>query len=520
MGFFESSKKVADRYLQSIVFVDERAFKESDSQQHAFNAKTVSDAFAHKHKLCTVFAPSSEEELNDCLPMLLKADVIVLDWSMDFQDMMSAGGDDTDDTEDEEQDDTRGKHTLTLIDGIVENAGNDKIRLIVIYTGETNLSGITDTIYSKREEGVFSKDACRVYSHNVCILIRAKENGGSVQYRHLPELQAMVWSYENLPDFILEEFTRMLYGLLPNYALGAINTIRESTSKILGVFSRDLDAAYLGHQVAIPDKEDGPRLLSEIFGTSIKELLEDSLLIEDDWVDEWIDEQVPDGGRQTTIKNAVTLTKEKVHKFWRSDKLELKEKFNEAFGDSVKQEDIIQDRATGVFADEPEERNIRFAVLTQMRNTFGPSYTSKKLSQGTIVKTGDCYYVCIQPRCDSGRFSAKKDGEQLVRPFLFLPLSETGRGVAIVVDGKVLKVENTSHRIQSFSFAPEEGDSDIVFKVQDGVLCVNDRADIHFVWKGELKELQAQRVSMNYSNELSRVGLDESEWLRLKGGKK
>ena len=97
MAFFDSSKKVADRYLQNIVFVDERAYKESDNQQHAFNAKTVSDAFARKQKLSTVFAPSSEEELNDCLPMLLKADVIVLDWSMDFQDMTSAGVDDVDD---------------------------------------------------------------------------------------------------------------------------------------------------------------------------------------------------------------------------------------------------------------------------------------------------------------------------------------------------------------------------------------------------------------------------------------
>lgn len=519
MAFFDSSKKVADRYLQNIVFVDERAYKESDNQQHAFNAKTVSDAFARKQKLSTVFAPSSEEELNDCLPMLLKADVIVLDWSMDFQDMTSAGVDDVDDTEDEEQDDTRGKHTLTLIDRIVEDAGKDKIRLIVVYTGETNLSGITDTIYSKREEGIFAKDTCKVSSQNICILIRAKENGGGVQYRHLSELQAMVWSYENLPDLILEEFTRMVYGLLPNYALGAINTIRESTSKMLGVFSKDLDAAYLGHLVAIPDKEDGARLLAEIFGTSIKELLEDSRLIENGWVDEWIDEQVPDGGRQITIKNAVTLTKEKVHKFWSSDKTELKEKFNEAFGESVKQEDIILDRATGVFADGAEKKNMQFAVLTQMRNTFGPSSAPKKLSQGTIVKTGDSYYVCLQPRCDSGRISAKKDGERLARPFLFLPLSETGRGIAAVVDEKTLKVDNTSHRIQSFSFAPENGDSDIVFKEQDGVLCVNDQAGIHFVWKGELKELQAQRVNMNYSNELSRVGLDESEWLRLKSGK-
>ena len=249
-------------------------------------------------------------------------------------------------------------------------------------------------------------------------------------------------------------------------------------------------------------------------------MLEDSHhLIEDEWVDEWIDENVADNGREVTVKNAVSLTKDKVHRFWKSEKEDVKEKFSEVFGQTVKQEELLLDRATGIFSDEAEEKNKGFAFLTQMRNTFGPSSVPKKMNQGTIVQA-DRYYVCVQPRCDTGRFSVKKDGDRLVRPFLFLPLSETGRGVAIVVDDMILRVENVSHQVESFPFSPEDGKTDIVFKERDGKLCAEDKEGNSFIWKGELKELQSQRINANYSYELSRVGLDESEWLRLKGGKK
>ena len=36
-----------------------------------------------------------------------------------------------------------------------------------------------------------------------------------------------------------------------------------------------------------------------------------------------------------------------------------------------------------------------------------------------------------------------------------------------------------------------------------------------FTWVVELKEMHAQRIVNNYCAQLSRVGLNESEWLRL-----
>lgn len=520
MTFFESSKAVADKFLQNIVFVDERAYVENDdNQQHSFNAKSVSEAFARKHKLCTVFAPTSQEEVEQSLPMLLKADVVVLDWNLDFENADADAMADIDDADDAVRDDSRGQHTLNLISHIVESAGKDKLRVIVIYTGETDLAKITREIHDSLDGKGFSQDNCKVSSSNVCILVRAKRNGDEVQYQHIPELQAMVCGYNEMPDLILEEFTKIVYGLLPNYALNAITTIRESTSKILGVFSKELDAAYLGHQVAIPDKEDAPRLLADVFGTSIKELLEDSQLIGDDWGDEWIDEQIIDNERQIKVKNDKSLTTEIVHRFWQSSQSDLNERFYEVFSEKVIPKTAVSDRATEVFADKAEERNKRFAVLTQMRNTFGPTSHPKKLNQGTIVKSFDKYYVCVQPRCDAGRIIAKQDDQRAERQFLFLPLLEEGNGPALIVDDIILRVDIMSFHLSVFIFTPDEGAKEIMFKQEGEQLVVSDKQGTPFVWKGELKELQAQRISTAYSAKLSRVGLDESEWLRLKEGK-
>lgn len=518
MAFFESSKIVADNYLQNIVFVDERAYIENDDNpQHSFNAKSVSEAFARKQKLCSVFAPSSQEEVEQCFPMLLKADVVVLDWNLDFDNAGAVAMAEVDDMEDADQDDTRGQHTLNLISRVVDSAGKDKIRIILIYTGETDLAKITREINDSLNGKGFAQENCKVFSSNVCILVRAKRNGEEVQYQHIPELQAMVCGYDELPDLILDEFTKMVYGLLPNYALNAITAIRESTSKILGVFSKEMDAAYLGHQVAIPDKDDAPRLLADIFGTSIKELLEDSQLIGDNWVDDWIDEQIIDNARQIRVKNDKSLTTENVHRFWQSNQSDLNERFNEVFGEKVTPKTAVSDRATEVFAVNAEERNKRFAVLTQMRNTFGPSSHAKRLNQGTIVESSGCYYVCVQPRCDTLRIETKIEGQRAERQFLFLPLSENGKGYAVIVDNNLLHVDNMSYHIRPFVFTPDEDAKEILFKEDGGHLLVLDKQGTQFVWKGELKELQAQRISAAYSTKLSRVGLDESEWLRLKG---
>jgi len=47
----------------------------------------------------------------------------------------------------------------------------------------------------------------------------------------------------------------------------------------------------------------------------------------------------------------------------------------------------------------------------------------------------------------------------------------------------------------------------------------NKRSDEKFEWVLDLKDLHAQRIVADYASNLSRIGLDESEWLRKAGVK-
>ena len=44
-----------------------------------------------------------------------------------------------------------------------------------------------------------------------------------------------------------------------------------------------------------------------------------------------------------------------------------------------------------------------------------------------------------------------------------------------------------------------------------------DKIDKYYVWVAELKEMFAQHIVAAYTSQLSRVGIDNSEWIRLVG---
>ena len=48
----------------------------------------------------------------------------------------------------------------------------------------------------------------------------------------------------------------MTTGLLPNVAIAGLSELRAQTHKLLTMFSRSLDPAYLGHRVLLPNPSE------------------------------------------------------------------------------------------------------------------------------------------------------------------------------------------------------------------------------------------------------------------------
>lgn len=507
--FIEQSKEIANNFIQNIVFIDDKAYK-NDITNNAFSAFEVSNVFAQTGKICAIYAPKSISDINNYNTILKKADVVILDWYLDIKKDENQI---VDPEADADNDDPRGEFTLKLISDLLSQT--EMLKLLIVYTGETDLFEITDSIYQKVNQHSFHKEDCVIRSLNSKILVRAKSQYSETQFAHNPELKDKIVSYESLPTLIVEEFADMTNGLLSNFALSSISAIRNNTSRMLSVFSPKLDPAYLGHKILLENTFESKQLLIKLFGEAISELLETTNIDTKDWVDNWIENRIID---QAININGVSISKSKglLKKMFGSEQLRLKDKYTEASGKEMsnKDEGKLQSHAIELFAYDDidvNKSNVDFAILTHHKNIFQPAIEAPTLTLGTIIKSVDKdnqYYICIQQRCDSVRIKEE-------RRFLFLPLEEKGEYPLIVNNELKLFPNKSSFAIRTVKFKPKEGATIIqATKREDKYIFLSSYGET-YEWVVDLKEMQAQRILNSYCAQLSRVGLNESEWLRL-----
>jgi hypothetical protein len=164
--------------------------------------------------------------------------------------------------------------------------------------------------------------------------------------------------------------------------------------------------------------------------------------------------------------------------------------------------------------------------------TFRTFYTteSRVLTMGTLLcrnfKDGNDaeikeYWLVIQPRCDSVRLEAETRFPML-RCYIVPPEDEKSKRTYIVMNEDrptSLLIKFRPNEIQSAIFEPDSTKQVVskYDKKSDAFFFESSDEQV-FKWVGELKFEHGQRVVQKVADELSRVGLAESEWLRLYGG--
>ena len=541
--FFQRSKIIAEEFLQTTVIVDDQAYfddeisvletqpptpidlkspgrgsgassdkealVESDesvvlppyaTRSHRLDAQKVINSFAQKRIVCSVIRPTDDDDtdwINSVESLASSADIIIVDWDII---------------------DDNGENALNILEQISRSAIDSpaQLRLFVIYTGSPRIAEIVKEIKTELKDrlGVTIEEQDDGFSltfNSTRIVVFAKSDTSNL----LPEYDHRKVSFEGLADRVTSEFAVMTAGLVSNVVIKSLALIRKNTRKMLNKFSIHLDAPYLTHRALQMNPEDAEDLLTTLVSEELRAILEEGYIGGEanlDAIKDWISSLDDEKKLTLALNNPVDFDHDKIVellevgiKEW--DGIQSQNQKEKAYKILTKMFQL--ESLSSEFLDE------KFALLTTNR-----SYYEKRiptLTLGTIVQklTDNFYWICIQPRCDCVRITSKR-----VFPFLSLEISQDDKRFNIVLEenGEYIKLvlNDKPYDLKLITFAPRVQDKGMI-KAR------NEDASYYFIntgrrkyrWIGELRPEHAQRIANEFAANLSRVGLDESEWLRL-----
>ena len=555
--FFQESMHSAAVFLQTAVIIDDRIFSDDtrhrpkklketigrkpavknkleasdptitvdspEQDPHAVIPQDLISSFAKKQIVCSTYQPKSKNfstgSGGEFRKLCKNADIVIVDWSLH--------GDD-------------GQHALELITGLALDSSSEapeQLRLILTYTGEPNLFEVANRIFERLNE--LSNDlpkpedrkrlAIRVGGSRIVVL--GKKNGRE----RLEEFRLNEVNEIDLADRAIEEFTHLTAGLMSNVALSSLAALRHNARKILSRFTPDLDAAFLHHRILSMPDDDAESHLLDMMTSELRAVIEDHF--------------------------SPKMLSDEIITLWRKAMLKKFPNSNDFSGDFPKDSDFKDEflklyyKGAGCFTDIKKhpfkrltqsnaqghtQRGNLTRVLSQKDNyegdmlfanimTFRTFYTSEKrtITTGTLL-FGDMaggnkedqsgYWLCIQPACDTVRL--KKNIRFPLLKCYIEQLDGKTKGERIVVfengkaEGLVIRLKTSE--IRTAVFKPGKTGK-IVSKIdaESGSYLFNTIGGRKYRWVAELKFEHAQRIVKKISDVLSRIGLAESEWLRL-----
>lgn len=530
--FNEMSKTIAQDFIQSILFVDDEAYS-TEQGDHFFDAKRMCAESAARGFLATAYAPEDQDDLKNIADIGRKADVIVLDWRMDITDDSDQEQGD-DDEEEEAVTDYRGAFAISVIKNLIINTecgdAVDQLKLIFIYTGEPGLEEICTRLNEEFVE-LDKLDDYTLSFGGVRISIWLKE-GVASSLKHLPENKDRIRSYTGLLDEVATEYTTISSGLLSNTCLDALTSLRNNTYKLLARFSPDLDPAFVSHRAMLSNPDDAGEFLKETICGELNSILTNkniSQRVSSDLIYSWVTSQVFQDVELSVPNTAPIVINNTKRKLWQEEGYIalLKNEQDESGIRILTDKDIekcerdrLKKHACASFTPHnfaKTDCNEEFSMLTHHKRNYLSTAKNPLLTSGVVINEGTRYLLCIQQKCDSVRIP---DGEQ--RKFLFLPMKENDQNFDVLFKNEsggythLSICDKECHSLEIIEFAPFENSGIVQAQAEDGVYYFTAvREDqIKFKWILDLKEAHAQRIANNFAAQLSRVGLDESEWLR------
>lgn len=510
------SRELARRFLQTAVVVDDEAYMESEQgngprgevvepsriprvsnqndqdpahrgSQHSLDAGSVIDSFSALGVICGVIRPTGS-----ALEAMRKADIVVLDWLLRDGDP---------------------QYTLKLLEDLLAGESDrNSLRLVSIYTGEAQLEKVCTGVVEKLTEASLkpvqdNAGTTISYQHGRVVLYAKSDVNLATAF------EGRSVAERDLPGKLVEDFAAMTRGLLPRIALTSLTAIRESEHKVLAQFSARLDPAFLAHKACLPNPGDAELQIVNHIAEELRGLMDNAVAETSskdvDAVEYWIKDK-----------------KDKGEEFMFGDKTLNAEETIELMNKGLHKSSKLKDRhfknlSAGFSGNNTIDLDKQLAWIMSFRTIYNTPLPTLRL--GSIVtelsNEGDRHLICMRPRCDCVRLEECKE-----TAFFFLPLAEPREGekgkqqIVVRIDDQFerLRIEFDSSSWVCRQFSPSTGKDAVIAeqKESDGPFEFTDSCDKLYRWRGELKAEYAQRIAQRFAESLSRVAIDESEWLR------
>lgn len=545
LNFKESSRNIAQHFLQSVVAVDDNIrfeprppagndkliepdesylgeLEAGDSAQQVtaplspyLYYQDLSHNFASKGIICGGFSPQKgdmESSLFAVVDTSKNSDITILDWQMEV-----AGTDG----------DFATKIILNISEIDISEGG--RTRLICIYTAE-EASSIADTLKKSLKTLKPKLSKCTM----------------TFDLPNLTHWKIEVVNKSNtqeagLCDFLIDSFTELTAGLLSNAALSAIASIRDNTHNLLHKFNKELDTAYLSHVLGLISSPDMREQANEVAFDYAVDLISEELKSELQ-----ISQIVKDSLSKEILKSwpQHMSRKEKAKRFkikMGSKKVEFNNRTMEKLISASEEEDLISVLESDLDIKGDEDTPTIDVFNKALIQLSFDSYDTKPLldlcslestrrdivslkqhtpvlKQGTLIKWGDNkFYLCIQPVCDTVRLTGYQS-------FTFIETSLSNGDFTHVMrktGGHLkLKIIPSAKHIKTISFLANEDKKTVLSIINDNGIpefsSGTNEAPIIFQWCGEFKFTISQAIVNGLAAQLARVGLDSFEWLRQK----
>ena len=465
------------------------------------NVEPITWSFARHAMVCGVLSPREEQDDHEALAKAVaRADIVILDWWLNRANDVNA---------------------LPLLKRILTEDEPHRLRLLAFYTGDSDHERIREEIVeclnglNGRDPAVASGDGSgQAIDFRACrIVVYGKPRSGVVE----PNIEV---DEDALADLLIADFADMVEGLLPSVVLTALGAARDNVHRLLECFGHDLDPAFLVHRACLPQPPDSERHIVEQIASELRGIMDDAVGQRSpagiEAIEHWLKGRFGDGGIELAPRKEGAPGKPMSH----DEVLAMLTGGIDAGPGPLKKGGSEYDLLSHGFssgADNSRELDRRLAAAMSLRQV--PPATWRELSMGTIVvpTKGDeaTPLLCVTPRCDSVRLT---DNTR----FLFVPLTDAKPNrIQIVVpiehnQDRRMTISLNPSQWRSVDFVPDSGRQCVLARRNgtDQFFTFEDASGGVYRWVGELKAESAQWIAQAIALRMSRIPLNQSEWVR------